>query len=60
MNPNWGLLNTFFVLQFGEQPLDDEPVVNVKTLCQALGNVTIVQKGYNDIISDGVHGESIL
>jgi hypothetical protein len=35
-----------------------EPVVNVKTLCEKLGNVTIVQKGENDIISDGKKGNS--
>ncbi|KAL5013029.1 hypothetical protein ScPMuIL_011580 [Solemya velum] len=55
LTPNVVEFSRLYEKMFGEQPLEDEPVVNVKTLCQALGNVTIVQKGYNDIISDGVH-----
>ena len=31
--------------------------MSVKALCKALGNVTIVQKGHNDIISDGENGK---
>jgi hypothetical protein len=53
-------INVFFkylYLQFGEKPKIEEPVMSVKALCKALGNVTIVQKGHNDIISDGENGK---
>lgn len=40
----------------GEKPKPEEPVLAVKVLSRALGNVTIVKKGPNDIISDGENG----
>lgn len=45
-------------LQLGAKPKTNDPVLEVKTLCKALGNVTIVQKGQSDIISDGENGRS--
>ena len=44
----------------GKEPVWEEPVSVVRTLCEKLFNVTIVLKGENDIISDGRHGRSIL
>ena len=41
----------------GHKPHDTDSVGNVNTLSRKMGNVTIVQKGEDDIISDGDNGE---
>ncbi|XP_064637236.1 ATP-dependent (S)-NAD(P)H-hydrate dehydratase-like isoform X2 [Lineus longissimus] len=38
---------------FGCSPDSEDPQDNLRKLCQAMGNVTIVRKGLEDIISDG-------
>lgn len=48
----------FYTSQMQAKPDPNEAISNVKTLCRALGNVTIVQKGENDIITDGENGKS--
>jgi len=45
-------------LQVQETPKPQSPVDNVQTLSKHLGNITIVLKGENDIISDGKQGRS--
>ncbi|XP_046581049.1 ATP-dependent (S)-NAD(P)H-hydrate dehydratase-like [Haliotis rubra] len=48
-----------FPLLFVERkPNPENPVVSLKQLCQQLGNVTIVQKGEMDVISDGKNGKA--
>ncbi|XP_071088781.1 ATP-dependent (S)-NAD(P)H-hydrate dehydratase-like [Haliotis cracherodii] len=42
----------------GGKPNPENPVVSLKQLCQQLGNVTIVQKGEMDVISDGKNGKA--
>lgn len=37
----------------GEKQQENEPLLNVKMLSKKLGHVTIVQKGKNDIVTDG-------
>ncbi|XP_050417188.1 ATP-dependent (S)-NAD(P)H-hydrate dehydratase isoform X4 [Patella vulgata] len=39
--------------KFGEKPPENEPVICVKSLAERLGNITIVQKGFSDVMSDG-------
>lgn len=53
LTPNVVEFDRLYEKVVGEKPMKSEPVVNVKTLCEKMGNVTIVQKGENDIISDG-------
>lgn len=43
----------------GKTPEPDLSVSNTKDVAKALGNVTVVHKGYLDVISDGVNGQSI-
>ena len=50
-------LGHFFCEQVGEKPISGEPVASVRSLCEKMGHVTIVCKGENDIISDGVQGK---
>lgn len=42
----------------GKAPEPDSSVSNTKDVAKALGNVTVVRKGYHDVISDGVNGQS--
>ncbi|XP_053400678.1 ATP-dependent (S)-NAD(P)H-hydrate dehydratase-like [Mercenaria mercenaria] len=58
LTPNVVEFDRLYEKVVGEAPMQSEPVVNVKTLCEKMGNVTIVQKGENDIISDGKKGNS--
>lgn len=44
----------------GEAPLPSEPVVCAKALSEKMGHVTIVQKGENDIITDGNKGKKTI
>lgn len=53
LTPNVVEFSRLYEKVIGDTPMQAEPVVNVKTLCEKMGNVTIVQKGENDIISDG-------
>lgn len=50
---NSGTLSLF---QVGHKPHGDDMVGNVNILSRKMGNVTIVQKGEDDIISDGDNG----
>ena len=52
------ILNFDLPFQFNKDPDSEEPNINLKQLCRELGNVTIVHKGVNDIISDGDKGKS--
>lgn len=45
-----------FLFQVGHKPHGDDMVGNVNILSRKMGNVTIVQKGEDDIISDGDNG----
>lgn len=47
---------TFSLFQVGHKPHGDDMVGNVNILSRKMGNVTIVQKGEDDIISDGDNG----
>lgn len=47
---------TFPLFQVGHKPHGDDMVGNVNILSRKMGNVTIVQKGEDDIISDGDNG----
>ncbi|CAC5358156.1 CARKD [Mytilus coruscus] len=53
LTPNVVEFERLFQKVMGEKPKPEEPVLAVKVLSRALGNVTIVKKGHNDIISDG-------
>lgn len=44
------------MFQVGHKPHGDDMVGNVNILSRKMGNVTIVQKGEDDIISDGDNG----
>lgn len=50
------LIGTFSLFQVGHKPHGDDMVGNVNILSRKMGNVTIVQKGEDDIISDGDNG----
>lgn len=45
--------------QVGDRPCQTDEPSNVKLLAQCLGNVTILRKGSDDIISDGSTGRSV-
>ena len=47
----------FVCAKVGHDADPTEPVGNTMRLSQKLGNVTIVMKGENDIISNGINGE---
>ncbi|CAG2208030.1 ATP-dependent (S)-NAD(P)H-hydrate dehydratase-like isoform X3 [Mytilus galloprovincialis] len=53
LTPNIVEFGRLYEKMMGEKPKPEEPVLAVKVLSRALGNVTIVKKGPNDIISDG-------
>ncbi|KAL3879584.1 hypothetical protein ACJMK2_031875 [Sinanodonta woodiana] len=53
LTPNIVEFSRLYQKMLGRKPSEDEPVNNVKRLSQKLGYVTIVQKGENDIISNG-------
>ena len=45
------------IVQIGDRPAQgDDLAGNTKLLAQCLGNVTIIRKGLEDIISDGITG----
>lgn len=50
------LIGTFSLFQVRHKPHGDDIVGNVNILSRKMGNVTIVQKGEDDIISDGDNG----
>ncbi|XP_063417729.1 ATP-dependent (S)-NAD(P)H-hydrate dehydratase-like [Mytilus trossulus] len=56
LTPNIVEFGRLYEKMMGEKPKPEEPVLAVKVLSRALGNVTIVKKGPNDIISDGENG----
>lgn len=41
-------------------PPENDNFEALKKLCSVLGNVTIIQKGKEDIISNGIQGECII
>ncbi|XP_002741386.1 ATP-dependent (S)-NAD(P)H-hydrate dehydratase-like [Saccoglossus kowalevskii] len=53
LTPNVVEFKHLFQNVVGEDPNPDEPIHDVMVLARALGNVTIVRKGLNDIIADG-------
>ncbi|KAL4230033.1 hypothetical protein ACF0H5_010420 [Mactra antiquata] len=53
LTPNVVEFERLYKKVIGESPLLSEPVVCTKNLSQKMGHVTIVQKGVNDIITDG-------
>ena len=59
---SWGNVtycHVIYLFQIGDAPDKEDPVSNVTRLCRELGNITIVQKGAVDIISDGQNGKYI-
>ncbi|XP_041359018.1 ATP-dependent (S)-NAD(P)H-hydrate dehydratase-like [Gigantopelta aegis] len=53
LTPNKMEFIRLYEKMFGKKPSPEASVVEVKSLCEKLGNVTICHKGQNDIISDG-------
>ncbi|ESO97453.1 hypothetical protein LOTGIDRAFT_114759 [Lottia gigantea] len=53
LTPNVMEFSHLYEKMFGKKPIENEPVVNVKSLSELLGNITIVLKGVSDVISDG-------
>ncbi|KAK3099405.1 hypothetical protein FSP39_003890 [Pinctada imbricata] len=53
LTPNVVEFSRLYNKLFNEQPDRSEPIVCLTKVCRELGNVTIVQKGEVDIISDG-------
>ncbi|XP_033743254.1 ATP-dependent (S)-NAD(P)H-hydrate dehydratase-like isoform X2 [Pecten maximus] len=56
ITPNMAEFNRLFdKVMDGEKQNENDPILNVKMLSKKLGNVTIVRKGENDIITNGKH-----
>lgn len=53
LTPNIVEFRHLFQKVMGTEPSKENPVTNAKDLSRALGNVTIVLKGFYDIITDG-------
>ncbi|XP_078683205.1 ATP-dependent (S)-NAD(P)H-hydrate dehydratase-like [Branchiostoma floridae x Branchiostoma belcheri] len=53
LTPNIVEFNRLFQAMLGKQPDKNASSENVKQLSQAMGNLTIVQKGQTDVISNG-------
>ncbi|XP_064609006.1 ATP-dependent (S)-NAD(P)H-hydrate dehydratase-like isoform X2 [Liolophura sinensis] len=53
LTPNEVEFARLFRKVLNDDPREDEPVSDVSLLASALGNVTLVRKGLNDIICDG-------
>ncbi|PVD34434.1 hypothetical protein C0Q70_05707 [Pomacea canaliculata] len=53
LTPNIIEFQTLFEKMVGDRPCQTDEPSNVKLLAQCLGNVTILRKGSDDIISDG-------